>query len=53
MYVESKSGNTLTVVRGADNTVAAEHVSGAAVGLITAADNVLIEMGDDFGFSGS
>lgn len=53
MYVESKSGNTLTVIRGADNTVAAEHVSGAAVGLITAADNALIEMGDDFGFSGS
>ena len=53
MYIESKSGNELTVKRAQDGTIAASHVSGAGVGLITAADNALIEIGDDFGFDGS
>lgn len=53
MYVDSKSGNTLTVVRGADATQIASHVSGTPVSRITAADNLLIEPGDDFGFSGT
>lgn len=52
MYVTSKSGNTLTVVRGSDNTTATSHVLGAAVKKITSEDNQLIEVGDDFGFSG-
>jgi hypothetical protein len=52
MYVSSKSGNILKVVRGEDNTIAAEHVKGAAVKKITAEDDQLIEVGDDFGFSG-
>jgi hypothetical protein len=53
VFVKSKSGNILTVDRGRDNTTITSHLSGAQVKSITAADNVLIEDGDDFGFSGS
>lgn len=53
MYVESKTGNTLKVTRGADNTIIAPHVNGSAIKTITAADDALISIGDDFGFSGS
>lgn len=53
MYVESKTGNTLKVKRGSDNTVIAPHVGGTPVKKITTADNALINFGDDFGFSGS
>ena len=52
MYVDSKSSNVLTVVRGSDETIAATHVAGADVKKITTEDNDLIEVGDDFGFSG-
>jgi hypothetical protein len=53
MYIKSISGNKLTVKRGQDNTLPSTHVRGADVKKITAADNVLIETGDDFGFSGT
>ena len=53
MYVESKTGNTLKVNRGSDNTIIAPHVNGSAVKTITATDNSMIQVGDDFGFSGS
>jgi len=53
LYVESVSGNTLTVRRGQDSTTILSHVSGSEVKLITAADDLLIEPGDDFGFTGS
>ena len=53
LYVKSVDGNNLTVERGQDQTVAASHLKGAEVKSITAADNVLIEEGDDFGFDGS
>lgn len=53
MYVESKTGNQLKVTRGSDNTVIAPHVNGTGIKKITTADNVLINIGDDFGFSGS
>jgi hypothetical protein len=53
MYVESKTGNTLKVTRGSDNTVIAPHVNGSAIKTITSNDNNLIQIGDDFGFSGS
>ena len=53
LYVDSQSGNVLTVRRGQDGTTAAAHVAGAVIGLVTAADNALIEIGDDFGFDGS
>ena len=52
MYVDSKSGNNITVIRGSDQTVATNHVSGADVKKITSEDNQLIEVGDDFGFDG-
>ena len=52
MYVDSKSGNLLTVIRVSDQTVASNHVSGADVKKITSEDNQLIEVGDDFGFDG-
>jgi hypothetical protein len=52
LYVKSKTNNDLTVTRGMYNTRANEHVGGAGVLLITAADNDSIQAGDDFGFSG-
>ncbi len=52
MQVSSKSGNKLTVIRGAYNTGVNSHVSGTSVKLITSSDTDLIEFGDDFGFSG-
>ena len=53
MYIEKVSGNKLTVKRGQDTSTAAEHVLGSGVATITAADNDLIEIGDDFGFDGT
>ena len=53
MYIKSISGNKLAVRRGEDKTTATAHVKGADVGKITAADNALIEEGDDFGFDGT
>jgi hypothetical protein len=52
MLVKSKDVNNLYVDRGYFNTKILEHVSGSDVILITNADNLLIEPGDDFGFSG-
>ena len=53
MYVlEITSGTKLKVERGTDSTTKASHVAGTSIGLITAADNALIEVGDDFGFDG-
>ena len=53
IYVRSKSGNILTVDRGRDGTGIISHLSGAPVKSITSADNLLVEDGDDFGFSGT
>ncbi len=52
LLVLSKSGNTLTVERGKDGTTITSHLAGAPIKSITSADNDLIEVGDDFGFSG-
>ena len=52
LYVTSISGNAITVERGKDQTTAIAHLRGAEVKSITDADDALIEMGDDFGFSG-
>ena len=52
MYIDSISSNKITVKRGQDGTTIKDHVRGAAIKEITAADDALIEMGDDFGFSG-
>ena len=53
IYVISKTGNTLNVERGKDNTPITPHLSGSQIKSITSADNVLIEEGDDFGFTGT
>jgi len=53
LYVKSKVSNKLTVERGQYNTPISLHVSGSEVKSITAQDNLLIEPGDDFGFSDS
>lgn len=53
MYITSKTGNKLTVERGADGTPVTAHVSGSDVKNITGQDNDLIEFGDDFGFNGT
>ena len=51
MYVESKDGNKLVVVRGYEGTPSEGHVSGSSVNLITEADDDLVSFGDDFGFN--
>jgi hypothetical protein len=51
MYIKSKSGNTLTVIRGSDNTSITAHVLGTDIRSITTADTELIPSGDNFGFN--
>ena len=53
LFISSITGNKLTVKRAQDKTTATEHLRGAEVHVINAADNALIEEGDDFGFSGT
>ena len=55
VYVKSKDtdSNKITVKRGQDGTTKLAHIRGTEVKSITAADNVLVEEGDDFGFSGT
>ena len=53
VYVRSISGNKITLNRGQDGTDAVAHLNGTAVRAITAADNALVQFGDDFGFDGS
>ena len=53
LFVKLKTGNTLTVERGKDGTTVTSHLAGAPIKSITSADNDLIEVGDDFGFSGT
>lgn len=51
MFIKSKADNTIWVRRGEYGTPITQHVSGSKVNLITAQDNLLVEPGDDFGFS--
>ena len=53
MFIKSISGTDITVERGKDSTPIKEHVAGAPIKKITAADTALIEIGDDFGFDGT
>ena len=53
MYIKNISGNTLSVLRGQDNTTITSHTEGDSIDAITTADNELVEMDDDFGFSES
>ena len=51
MYIKSKSGNTLTVIRGSDSTSITAHVLGTEIKSITSVDTQLIPSGDNFGFN--
>jgi hypothetical protein len=53
IFVTRIDGNTITVERGKDGTTITDHLRGAPVKPITAADNALVEFGDDFGFDGT
>jgi hypothetical protein len=53
MFIRKISGNTLTVTRGQDNTSIESHTEGTALNVINEADNELIDLDDDFGFSES
>lgn len=53
MLVKVVEGNNITVERGYYSTAINQHISGSNILLITDEDNLLIEPGDDFGFSGS
>tara|TARA_A100001515_G_scaffold73343_1_gene58286 strand:- start:579 stop:1256 length:678 start_codon:yes stop_codon:yes gene_type:complete len=52
VFVKAITGNKLTLDRGQDGTDAVSHLNGAPVRAITAADNALVQFGDDFGFDG-
>ena len=51
MYIDKIDGNKLTVKRGMDGTPKNAHITGSAVNVVNAADDALVELGDDFGFS--
>ena len=51
MKITEMATNAVVVRRAEDGTSAGEHVEGTTVDLITAADDALIELGDDFGFN--
>ena len=51
MYIRKINGNTLTVNRSQDGTIASSHASGTAVNVINSVDDDLIDLDDDFGFS--
>ena len=53
LFVKAVDGNKLTVKRGQDGTTKLAHIRGTAIKSITSADNLLVEEGDDFGFSGT
>ena len=52
MFIKSITGNKITVNRGQDGSTATTHLGGADIHKIDTADDALIEVGDDFGFSG-
>lgn len=51
MYITNIDGNTLTVVRGKDNTAPSEHQEGDVINVINHFDDDLIQFGDDFDFN--
>jgi hypothetical protein len=53
MFIRKINGNTLLVNRGQDNTTITTHASGTALNVINDADDELIDLDDDFGFSES
>lgn len=53
MFIREINGNNLLVNRGQDKTDITTHTSGTAVNVINDADDELIDLDDDFGFSES
>ena len=51
MRINKKTSNQLTVTRGYSRTLKSEHISGAKINVLSTADDVLIAVGDDFGFN--
>lgn len=51
MYITNINNNTLTVVRGKDNTVPSEHQEGDVINVINLSDDELIPFGDEFDFN--
>jgi hypothetical protein len=51
MYVKSKDGNNLVVIRGYETGAITGHSVGSTVDLITSSDDSLIQIDDDFGFN--
>jgi len=51
MYITHIDNNTLTVIRGKDNTIISEHQEGDVINVINLSDDDLIQLGDDFGFN--
>jgi hypothetical protein len=51
MYIKSIDGNTITVLRGQDNTEISDHNEGDPINLINSLDDDLIVPGDDFEFN--
>ena len=51
MYVKSKDGNNLVVIRGYETGGITGHPVGSTVDLITSSDDSLIQIDDDFGFN--
>ena len=49
---EIPDGTTLVVNRGYDGSTTAVHTEGTSIDVLTQADNLLVEPGDDFGFDG-
>ena len=51
MRIKKIDGTKIVVERGMDGTEAIEHGVGAYVNVVNTDDDVLIEVGDDFGFN--
>ena len=51
MKISKKTSNQITVKRAYSSTIAAEHITGTKISVLSTADDVLIAPGDDFGFN--
>ena len=51
MRINKKTSNQITVKRAYSSTIAAEHIIGSKISLLSTADDVLIAPGDDFGLN--
>ena len=51
MYITNIVNNTLTVIRGEDNTMISEHQEGDVINVINSSDDELIQLGDNFEFN--